>query len=585
MFSRFSLFACLIAAAAIGCGRTDPVNRTVLVVLDGGTWNALTPLLQEGELPHIRALMAEGTYGPLRTDPPFSPPSWTSLATGMTPEHHGIDNFVRRETTVDDLYELVPIRADDIEVPRIWNIFSHSGVPVAILRWLFTWPVERVLGVVTSDHRGLGVDFLRNEDLDGQLRSQYQRRLFIDGDARLTLDPSLAWDPARSPQEFRERDQQLDEAILDVDRAEQAFEFVRSSYPEIEFLAVAFFWGNQIQHEFLHYWQAPVTYGSAAEDVERYRHAVPDLYRQLDRFVGDLRDDPGVAHVILASDHGMELIPMGIEISLSVYHLQLRLDELLADLGYLQWTENDDTDARSIDFDRSQAHQVAWRRTESGIGLLRRDRGERRGTIMDAPEAARVRDAIARDLAAVHFIDDGTPLFSEIAPPDTPWPDLVIGRYATLTYAELPELFSRNIKVGDSVVPCGRYVRFAGRDIRSEHGYDLNPSVPMGKDGILLLSGPSFRDGLRLDRGSVTAPDLTPTLLHLHGLPVGEDMDGRVLTEAFEPSLLESHPPISIPSYGAVLSPKEFVDGSAPDRTSDFDRETMERLRALGYVN
>jgi hypothetical protein len=66
-------------------------------------------------------------------------------------------------------------------------------------------------------------------------------------------------------------------------------------------------------------------------------------------------------------------------------------------------------------------------------------------------------------------------------------------------------------------------------------------------DGALLLRG----DGIR--RGGFVADagieDLTPTLLYALGLPVGRDLDGQVLTGAFDPEFLAAHPLGFVPSY------------------------------------
>ncbi len=49
---------------------------------------------------------------------------------------------------------------------------------------------------------------------------------------------------------------------------------------------------------------------------------------------------------------------------------------------------------------------------------------------------------------------------------------------------------------------------------------------------MFAMAGPKIAKD-KLIFGS-TLLDVTPTILTLFGLPVGEDMDGRVLTEAFE---------------------------------------------------
>jgi predicted AlkP superfamily phosphohydrolase/phosphomutase len=89
-------------------------------------------------------------------------------------------------------------------------------------------------------------------------------------------------------------------------------------------------------------------------------------------------------------------------------------------------------------------------------------------------------------------------------------------------------------------------------------------------DGILALSGPSFRsarlDGARLE-------DITPTLLATLGLPSGQEMDGRILAEAFT----------SPPSMDTA--PYAQLRGGHLDGLSDEDEAAVaDRLKGLGYM-
>jgi arylsulfatase A-like enzyme len=91
----------------------------------------------------------------------------------------------------------------------------------------------------------------------------------------------------------------------------------------------------------------------------------------------------------------------------------------------------------------------------------------------------------------------------------------------------------------------------------------------------MFLWGPPVRAGVRLD--APTLFDVAPTALYLMGLPVARDMDGRVLTEAFEPSLMASRSPSWVASYD---------DGSRLGGTveSAVDEEVLRELEALGYI-
>jgi len=96
-------------------------------------------------------------------------------------------------------------------------------------------------------------------------------------------------------------------------------------------------------------------------------------------------------------------------------------------------------------------------------------------------------------------------------------------------------------------------------------------------ESILILHGPDIKKGHRIDDCNVL--DITPTILYLFGLPIGEDMDGQVLTEAISKDFIDTNPYLTIPTYENDSDSPE----SAP-RANAADREEIERLRSLGYI-
>lgn len=74
-------------------------------------------------------------------------------------------------------------------------------------------------------------------------------------------------------------------------------------------------------------------------------------------------------------------------------------------------------------------------------------------------------------------------------------------------------------------------------------------------DGVLILRGRGFAPGAFIE--GATLVDVLPTLLYALGLPIAQDLDGRVLTSAFEPGHLARYPLTFVPSYEG-LSPGEL---------------------------
>lgn len=94
--------------------------------------------------------------------------------------------------------------------------------------------------------------------------------------------------------------------------------------------------------------------------------------------------------------------------------------------------------------------------------------------------------------------------------------------------------------------------------------------------GILVARGPVLQAGEEVQGARLI--DIAPTILHLLGVSVPQDMDGHVLNEAFQPAFLAQHPVRSGDASGT----------SGMDRPSGYtDEESAkveERLQALGYV-
>jgi tetratricopeptide (TPR) repeat protein len=134
----------------------------------------------------------------------------------------------------------------------------------------------------------------------------------------------------------------------------------------------------------------------------------------------------------------------------------------------------------------------------------------------------------------------------------------------------------------------------AGQDttviLMSDHGFHPDhlrpasiPDIPAGpaiehRDfGILAISGPGIKKDELLHGPSLL--DVAPTVLTLYGLPVGEDMDGKVLLAAFD----ETPKPAFIPSWEDVAG----ADGCHPPHMRldpAAAHQALEQMIALGYI-
>jgi hypothetical protein len=116
----------------------------------------------------------------------------------------------------------------------------------------------------------------------------------------------------------------------------------------------------------------------------------------------------------------------------------------------------------------------------------------------------------------------------------------------------------------------------------SDHGHsptifhEMDTQHRHGPPGMLLLHGPAVRAG-ELDDAHVR--DLFPTVLHLLGLPIPRDGDGRLLVEALAPAHAAAQPPRQVASWDGLPRP---VPAAPPD-PAQRDEE-LQKLIDLGYV-
>ena len=112
--------------------RSSP-TRVVIFGIDGADWELLHELADDGRIPNIKALAAGGTTGSMQTiQPTVSPMVWTTVATGMTPDRHGVIDFTDRGHSAIDAYSR--------RVPALWDVADAFGRQSLVAGWWTAWP-------------------------------------------------------------------------------------------------------------------------------------------------------------------------------------------------------------------------------------------------------------------------------------------------------------------------------------------------------------------------------------------------------------------------------------------------------------
>jgi predicted AlkP superfamily phosphohydrolase/phosphomutase/tetratricopeptide (TPR) repeat protein len=124
-------------------------NKILVIGWDAADWDVIEPLIQQGKMPALQRLMSDGVYGRLKTmDPPLSPMLWTSIATGMRADKHGICGFVEPGP---DGETLKPVSSKSRKVKAFWNIYTQLNKKCNVVAWWPSNPVEKINGVMVSN--------------------------------------------------------------------------------------------------------------------------------------------------------------------------------------------------------------------------------------------------------------------------------------------------------------------------------------------------------------------------------------------------------------------------------------------------
>jgi predicted AlkP superfamily phosphohydrolase/phosphomutase len=535
-----------------------------VIGLDSATFEVVDPLVAEGALPNLGALLERGASGVLRsTTHPLTPHAWSTMVTGVNAGRHGIWDFTERDATG---YGLRLINGSYRRAPAIWDRLAAAGRRSGVVNVPFTWPAPELDGGFAI--AGMDASFREQgmtapSSLFAELRERF---------GPLQLDHSYPLKNGRID---------LDTVRRAAEQKVQATLWLAERFSP-ELLWIVFMAADHVQHLGWEEWEERGPESSVAA-----------TYRILDEAVGALVEHAAGGDVLVVSDHGAGALA-GV----------VNLNAWLADQGFLTYTRPGERLGgqlfeKAFQLRRKLPKRLRYAVKQRATGLRERvyeQRGsysaidwpqtrafaygtfgnvvvnvrgrESEGTVEPGEEYERVRSEIAaramelRDpdgepiVAAVHRRED---LFE--GPHIDKVPDLLI------EFAEYAWLGKGNVKKRADTI-WDRIEIEPG----SEHVYVGSHR----HEGLFVLAGPSAGQA---PRTLAEIHDVAPTVLYLLGEPLPSALEGRILAEALEPTLLDSRPP-------EYAEGELELAGAAPESSySEGEADEIEaRLRGLGYL-
>ncbi len=552
----------------MGNASTKPGRKLLLIGLDGATFDLIKPWAEEGRLPTIRKLMENGVHGNLRsTIPPVTIPAWPVMFTGKNPGKIGIFSLLKHEGK-----KFRTVNAGDCDGKRLWSYLSDSGIRNAIINVPVTFPPDRLNGIMIS---GLGasteLDYTYpaglKEEIDG-IVNNYEIDFYGFHRSRIKKFLEMLY----------ERTEKRKKVVIELLRRK-----------EWDFAFVVFTGSDRIQH---YLWD---TYEKEHPLYENDKHkdSIPKYWEYLDGAVGEIIDNHGKdANILIVSDHGFQGMTG-----------RFNVNDWLIKEGYLVVKNNGHGKKRGvlnrIGITRERVKWLMWRLNLQKIrrrlpefisrkveSLLKNSENE---TGLDDIKIDWKRTtAYSFDYTGGICVNKNLPenkrnaIKKEITEKMKNIDNPLTGKKLVVEFFEPSEVYSGPyVKDAPDIIFFVENLRYTTQ-VSIGHGGAITPldrSKPSNAthtmNGIFIACGPDIAKGREIKGAQIT--DITPTILHMFGLPVPEDMDGRALKEIFRPG---SEPAEQKVSY------------TEPDREKrerhmqkkEDEEKIKQRLKDLGYI-
>lgn len=497
----------------------------MVVAFDGGTWDIIKPLAEQGKMPTVKSLMGKGKWGYLKsTFPPLTCPAWFSFSTGKNPGKFGMFNFF---TMVKGSYKVRVFDNNDLAGHReLWDILNENGITCAIINNPIAYPPKKVNKYMVAGFMAPSkkVEFTSPPGLKEKLDK-------IAGGYEIDSIHS----------ERRTDDFVLESNLRVLEKRTKIFNFFMEE-SNLDFLLLVFTGTDRICHQLLNR-----LYSKDKKEVEETRLKLEQFFVKQDQALGEVmkrvrKDD----YLFLFSDHGFGKRDKGFYINqwlIDNDYLVIRgkpfkrrvlefikslpgyesARSLMQKLGVWEGLREKakiapDTSPKPIEGEGEsiigliRQGRINWKRTKAiaipdGIYLNTTDRPL---GIVTKEERELIRDEIIEKLSRVKDSRTGRRIKIEATKPE----DHYWGRFVDRAPDIMPVI--ENYEWG-MIRNIPKRKEWVG-DLKLAHHRE---------EGMIIATGPGISKG-KVDSAEII--DLAPTVLDLFGIPTPKDMDGKVLS-------------------------------------------------------
>jgi predicted AlkP superfamily phosphohydrolase/phosphomutase len=530
--------------------------------IDGATFSVLDPAFEAGHMPRLKALLDSGASGVLTsTVPPYTPPGWTSIFTGVNPGKHGIFGFKLGNVQRNDGL----VRLDRVKVPGLWNVANAQDVQTGLFNIPMTFPPPvvdgwSVSGMLTPEGGGATPEnYTYPEDIAADITNtagSYEIDIYVNYD-----------------EDWKSTDI-IERLSRNLEGKRKALRMLLDKRGDVPLLFAVLEAPDRLMH--VHYkYIDPACEHFHRPEATVIRERAWAFFDEMDEMMGDLLDWAGPdAWVLTMSDHGFGPKEKAVNVNLALREWGLLSIQGASQVTSSQtirsmarrvrkmlpksmWLKAKQRAQASIDWSSTKAFSAPIPQQGIYVNLAGR---EPHGIVPESDYES-VRVEVAERLLDMNDPDDDRPIVDQVYRRE----EVVHGPEAEWA----PDLFP----------VCRDYAYELYDGLFSPQVLDDYRDLPRGfhrMDGIFGVAGPGVapRSGL-----TASLYDMAPTALYLAGCKL-PPMDGRVLEELLPEEVLARRPvelsDMDLPNAGEGAKGAPY--------SAEEEAQIEESLRNLGYL-
>jgi len=482
-------------------------RKTILIGLDGATWDNLMPWIKQGKLLFFKEIIEKGVHGINKTTIPcLTCPAIPSFYTGKTPVKTKVFGFRKTDGKI--------ISSNDIKEKRFWDHLGEAGFNSIIANLRITYPPKIKKGVMISS--------MMTPSEKSEFVYPQEEKMHFEGFMNNKLDK---WQMTKIE---ADRKKLLQLLLKDeLARFSMYTSYIKKKKYDFEF----FYFGctDTIQHRL---WNS--------------QNLVLEGYKKIESALKEYLNNNKNANILIFSDHGFgnrpnktffienwlqkeallyyknPMIRKAVEYYKKAYYaIGLYVLKLFPPKYYnkiYQFIHNKKLDLKfeiAIDPPKTSMFYLDTKKTIAylsqnwGISLIKEN----------ITNYELIRTSIITKLKKIKD-ETQKPVFKDILCKEKVYP-------GSEKYDIIPDIiFLLNDEFEIRTGQNEKMIKKTNNNFRVEGSHDYK------RNGIFMAFGPDIKQGTKIK--AIDIYDLAPTILHMYGAPLPKDMDGRVLKEIFQ---------------------------------------------------